>query len=70
MLEGWEEQRLTAEDLRAFHLDHAREGYSTVRGPVPDPARFPPPPDPLDLARRRLGEFLEQTGTFHAGGLP
>ncbi len=70
VLEGWEEQRLTAEDLRAFHLDHAREGYSTVRGPVPDPARFPPPPDPLDLARRRLGEFLEQTGTFHAGGLP
>lgn len=70
VLEGWEDRRLSPEDLRAFHLDHAREGYSTLWGPVPDPQRFPPPPHPLDLVERRLGDFLEQTGTFHEGSLP
>mgnify|MGYP002153773588 CR=1 FL=1 len=35
-------------------------GFTTLRGPVPEPLRYEPPDDPAGLAQARYGDFLEQ----------
>jgi len=54
---------LTVKRIQDF-LDAETEGgerscISTLTGPVPDPMRFAPPPEPWKIAERRLGAFLE-----------
>lgn len=54
---------LTVKRIQAF-LDAQIEGgersyISTLTGPVPDPMRFAPPPEPGKIVERRLGTFLE-----------
>lgn len=62
VLEGWPDD-LSRESILAYvdqQLEQGeRGGFSTLRGPVPDPTRFPPPEDPKSLAQARLGAFLD-----------
>ncbi len=62
VLDAWAKKELSADSIRAFvdeALEKGERSYlSTLRGPVPDPTRFPPPPEPTALVERRLGAFL------------
>jgi hypothetical protein len=63
VFDGWGDGPLSADGIRDF-LDAEREGgkrnfISTLTGPVPDPMRFAPPPDPQAIVARRLKPFLD-----------
>ena len=54
---------LTPESILAF-VDEALNGsiatpFSSTRGPVPDPAGYPPPGDPKGIMERRLKDYLD-----------
>jgi exodeoxyribonuclease V gamma subunit len=54
---------ISADGIQGF-LDAELEGgqrsfIGTLTGPVPDPMRFGPPPDPQAIVARRLGPFLD-----------
>ena len=56
-------RELSPKDIQAF-LDAELEGggrsfIRTLTGPVPEPMRFAPPPEPGALIDRRLGSFLD-----------
>jgi exodeoxyribonuclease V gamma subunit len=62
VLEGWPDH-LSPESIRGF-VDDCRNGsevktFSSTRGPVPDPASYPPPDDPKGIMTRRLQDFLD-----------
>ncbi|NTV74461.1 MAG: hypothetical protein HGA66_09665, partial [Holophaga sp.] len=62
VLKGWPE-KLTRESILAF-VDDSLNGpvvtpFSTVRGPVPDPASYPPPADPKAIMDLRLKDYLD-----------
>ena len=62
VLKGWP-KKLTRESILAF-VDDSLNGsvvtpFSTVRGPVPDPASYPPPADPKGIMDLRLKDYLD-----------
>jgi exodeoxyribonuclease V gamma subunit len=63
VLAKWKDGKLTAATIQAYVdaqlEDGPRAHFSTLNGPVPDPTRFPPPPEPMPLVRARLGSFLD-----------
>jgi hypothetical protein len=62
VLETWASGKLTPEAILAYvgeQMDKdERSFFSTVNGPVPDPTRYAPPPDPRALMYERLGDYL------------
>ncbi|MDP2875525.1 MAG: exodeoxyribonuclease V subunit gamma, partial [Holophaga sp.] len=71
VLDGWGKQELTADSILAFVEDaveqSGRSSISTLKGPVPDPTRYAPPPEPRVLAEARLGAFLSMVFPFLTG---
>lgn len=66
VLAGWAADDLTPDSIRQFveeaveQAKPGRGGFSTLRGPVPEPTRYEPPADPWEIAQERYGDFLEQ----------
>jgi hypothetical protein len=63
VIDAWNPPGLTPDSILEF-VDSQVNGskvtlFSTLYGPVPDPARFPPPADPLGIMTRRLGGYLD-----------
>jgi exodeoxyribonuclease V gamma subunit len=62
VLKGWPDH-LSPESILAY-VDECLNGavvtpFSTVRGPVPDPASYPPPGDPKAIMATRLKDYLD-----------
>jgi hypothetical protein len=63
VIEHWSDGTLTPESILAWvelQLDQEeRCSFSTVNGPVPEPTRYKPPPEPMVIMRARLGDYLD-----------
>lgn len=72
VLKAKDPEQPTPDEIREFFIKESKEedrGFSTVWGPVPDPTRFPVPPDPAALVQCRIGKFLALTKEIAEGGL-
>jgi exodeoxyribonuclease V gamma subunit len=63
VIKHWNTGSLSQDSILAWveaQLDQEeRCSFSSVNGPVPEPTRYSPPPNPVELMRHRLGDYLD-----------